>query len=369
MRRFTAHHRPAVPKLRCAVSGSTRDIYLEQVPDMTEANQPAEPADDCSNSITLVIYRELRIGMVVIMLMLAAAVLAERFSATGWQLALSEYYYTSAHSIFIAALLALSTLFFVYKGSSDTEDALLTLAGVAALLAALVPQGRPPVFGHVGFPSQREVDAVVVPNVWAVVAALVVGWVITLGQRRFTDTRRPARSTGGTLALYLLRLIVSVGLITLIFFRDTFIAHAHGAAGLFMLSAFIGTVCCAAYVSGRDRHSTLSRRRFYQGLYRVIAALMWVTLIGVVTLHFVRPNWFGGLSIIILETALILEFAVYWVVQSIELWNTPDPSDRLPKKTGNRSAEVSTEPARKRLRTELAQARSEPPGQRLVPLL
>ena len=59
-----------------------------------------------------------------------------------WQGALSEYFYTSAHSIFIASLLGLATLFFVYRGSSDTESALLTLAGVAALTAALVPQGK-----------------------------------------------------------------------------------------------------------------------------------------------------------------------------------------------------------------------------------
>ena len=49
---------------------------------------------------------------------------------------------------FIATLIGFGTLFFVYRGSSDTEDALLTLAGVAALIAALVPQGRPELCTH-----------------------------------------------------------------------------------------------------------------------------------------------------------------------------------------------------------------------------
>jgi hypothetical protein len=98
--------------------------------------------------ITLAVYRELRVGMVVIMVMLAAALVIDRRSATQWQSTLSAYYYTSAHCIFIAALLALSTLFFIYRGSSDTEDALSTLAGVGTLIAALVPQNRPDPFGR-----------------------------------------------------------------------------------------------------------------------------------------------------------------------------------------------------------------------------
>ena len=94
-------------------------------------------------SLALATYRDLRIGVVVTMVMLATSIVFETLLATRWQAALSEYYYTSAHSIFIAALLGLATLAFVYRGSSDTEDALLTMAGIAALIAALVPQGRP----------------------------------------------------------------------------------------------------------------------------------------------------------------------------------------------------------------------------------
>src|SRR4051812_9510601 len=104
-----------------------------------------------------------------------------------WQGALSEYFYTSAHSIFVAALLGLATLFFVYRSTSDTENALLTLAGVAALTAALVPQGKgykklsPPLF----IPDDVEVASAIRPNVVAVVAALGLALVITLFQRRY----------------------------------------------------------------------------------------------------------------------------------------------------------------------------------------
>jgi hypothetical protein len=307
--------------------------------------------------------------MAVIMVMLGAAVIIDRIAAGHWQRALSEYYYTSAHSVFIAALLALSTLFFIYKGRSDTEDAFLTLAGVCTFTAALVPQIRPEVFAKNGLPKEYKVEAVVVPNVSAVIAALVLGWVLAMAQYRLTHTAQ-ARSAGGTLALYFLRLIVALGLIALLFCQDGFIKHAHGVAGTLMILAFIATVLCTAYVAGPEEESESPRRHRYQRIYRVIAVVMLVTLVAVVTLHIVRPNWVGkDLWIIVLETTLILEFAAYWVVQSIELWDTPDPRDRLPEDARSGLPEGRTKRGLRGLKDELVQARKGPRGQRLRPLL
>jgi hypothetical protein len=100
---------------------------------MTEANQKGERGNTVSQSsdtgsyssppasITLAVYRDLRVGLAVTAVMLAAAIITERIATDCWQAALSEYFYTSAHSIFIAALLGLATLSFVYRGSSDTR--------------------------------------------------------------------------------------------------------------------------------------------------------------------------------------------------------------------------------------------------------
>jgi len=333
-------------------------------------NQPGDTIGHSRGSIptTLAIYRDLRVGMVVIMVMLAAAVVTERMSASRWQSALSEYYYTSAHSIFIAALLALSTLFFVYKGSSDTEDALLTLAGVCTLVAALVPQGWPSVYGDHDLPRDYKVEPVIQPNVWAVVVALVLGWLLTLRQYRHNNTQR-TRSPGGTLTLYLLRLIVTLALITLAFWPGPFKKYAHGAAGTLMLTAFIATVFCTAYVARQEEKPVPSRRRLYLRFYRVIAAVMLGTLVAVVTLHLLRPHWMGDLWILVLETLLILEFAVYWVVQTIDLWDTPDRSERLPEDARNRLAQGRTRSGPRGLASELLEARDGPSGQRLLPLL
>ncbi|MGZ4584782.1 MAG: hypothetical protein ACXVYI_10565 [Mycobacterium sp.] len=325
-------------------------------------NQPS--GSQSPTPITLAIYRDLRVGMVVILLMLAAAIVIEQLWATCWQIALSAYYYTSAHSILIAALLALGTLFIVYRGSSDTEDVLLTLAGVSALMIAMVPQGRPDkLCGRDDLPSQYE--PAIQPNVWAVVIALSLGWLLMLGQYLRTSTRRK-KSLGGVVSLCIFWLIMALGLIALIFWPDKFIEYAHGTAGVLMLSAFIATTFCTAYLARREEESKAPHRRRYTWLYRVIGAVMLVTLIAVITAHLKHPGW--ELWILVLETTLILEFAAYWVVQTIELWNTPDRRERLPQHAQNRLAKPRTK-GFAGLKSELAQAKEEPPGEKLLPLL
>jgi hypothetical protein len=316
-------------------------------------------------SITLAIYRDLRVGMVVIMVMLAAAVIIERISATCWQSAISAYYYTSAHSIEIAALLALGTLFIVYKGSTDTEDVLLTLAGVCTLTAAMVPQGRPvPLCGSADLPPEYKVEPAMLPNVWAVVIALSLGWVVMmLVQHCRGDTRQP-RSPVGILSLCVFWLIMALGLIALLFFPDKFKEYAHGAAGVLMLSAFVVTTFCTAYVVGREDLSKSPHRRGYQWWYWGIALLMLGTLIFVVFLHLRHPSWLGELWVLVIEAALILEFAAYWVVQTVELWNTPDRRELLPE-----DVREQTKHGLKGLKSDLADARTKPRGDKLWPFL
>jgi hypothetical protein len=101
--------------------------------------------------------------------------------------------------------------------------------------------------------------------------------------------------------------------------------------------------------------------------YWVIAVVMAVTLIAVATAYLAHPHW--GLWGILIETALILEFGLYWVVQTIELWNTANRRERLPEDVRNRLAEPRTTRDRKGLKSALDEARKGPPGQRLLPLL
>ena len=137
--------------------------------------------------------------------MLAAAVIGERLTATCWQTSISAYYFTTAHSIFIAALCALGVQFIVYKGSSDTEDVLLTLAGILAFIVAMVPTTRPVLFcGRYGLPAEYDVKHAITNNVWAVVIALVIARVLSFWLYRRTNTASP-KSVFGIVSTYVLR--------------------------------------------------------------------------------------------------------------------------------------------------------------------
>ncbi|WP_207548478.1 hypothetical protein [Mycobacterium mantenii] len=274
--------------------------------------------------------------MVVLMVMLGAGVIIEKISANCWQSAISTYYYTSAHSLVIAALLALGTLFIIYKGSTDTEDVLLTLAGVSALTAAIVPQPRPEDLcaGPANLPLDFDdhAQAAMFPNVWAVAIALGLGYLVIWSVMLIQWMRgRPPRMRrpGGIVSLCVFWLIMVLGLIALLFFRDAFKAYAHGAAAVLLLSAFIATTFCTAYVVGREDPSKSAHQRGYKRIYWGIAWLMLATLIAVLWVHQstgLRGHW--GL---VAEVALIGEFAVYWVVQTIDLWKEPDRVRRFTK--------------------------------------
>jgi hypothetical protein len=332
-------------------------------------NQPSDNANDSPppTPITLAVYRDLRVGLAVVMLMFTAAIIIDAVQKK-WcvQGALSEYFYTPAHSIFIATLLGFTILFFVYRGSSDTEDALLTLAGVAALIAALVPQGPPQLCTPPFVPEDFKIDVIVQPNVWAVVVALVLGWSLTWWQNRYNPSRQ-TRSAGGTLALYFLRLVVAGGLFCLIFDTKLFLGQAHGAAGVLMLTAFIATVFTTAFLANREER--LPGRRDYRVFYKYIALLMLLTLIGVVTLHITRPAVFPIPWITVLEAALILEFLAYWIIQSFELWKTPDRTERLPAADRELLAHRSTKSGPGGLMTEMAEVMNAPSGEKLMTFL
>ena len=289
------------------------------------------PGDTTTHTrdITLDTYRYLRGGMAVMIVMLGAAVIGERLTATCWQTSISAYYFTTAHSIFIAALCALGVQFIVYKGSSDTEDVLLTLAGILAFIVAMVPTTRPVLLcGRYGLPAEYEVKHAITNNVWAVVTALVIARVVSWWLYRRTNTARP-KSVWGTVSIYILLTVMALGLVALVFFGNWFDSNAHGVAAVIMFLAIIATVVTTAFLVSRQDDAKSPHRHLYYMLYQGIAAAMIVTLIAVVVLHFALDSW--NHWVIVVETALILEFTVYWVIQTIELWRTPNRFELLPE--------------------------------------
>lgn len=261
-----------------------------------------------SDSAVLDTYRYLRGGMAVMIVLLGTAVLAERWRASCWQTSISAYYFTSAHAVFIAALCAIGAMLIVYKGSNDTEDVLLNLAGILAFIVAMVPTSRPVMLcGRADLAIGNESALI---NTWAVAIALAVSRAASWWMYRRTGTA-PQRSSLGTAAVRVQRALLAVGVVTLAVAPEWFRANAHGVAAVAMFAAIISTVAISAFVVGRGR---------YRVMYQLISVSMVLTLVAAVALHQLLDGF--NHAVIVVEAALIVEFAVYWVVQTIELWGT-----------------------------------------------
>jgi hypothetical protein len=268
-------------------------------------------------------YRYLRGGMAVMIVMLGASVIGERLNATCWLGSISAYYYTSAHAVFIAALCAIGAQLIVYKGSTDTEDTLLNLAGILAFIVALAPTQLPERLCTVSPPVVTSGQAIT-NNVWAVIIALaaarVVSWWLYWRAGGVNH-----RSLLGDITVWALRLVMAAGLVGFIFFRDFFYRHAHSFSAVIMFVAIIITVVITAFLASKQQSP---HKGAYQRAYQVVAFFMGLTLLLVIAVHLA---WGWNYWVIVLESALILEFAAYWIIQTIELWNAPNRIELIPK--------------------------------------
>jgi hypothetical protein len=271
-------------------------------------------------------YRYLRGGIPVMLAMLLAALIIERVSATCWQTSISAYYYTAVHAVFIGSICAIGTLLVVYKGSNDTEDVLLNLAGILAFVVAFVPTTRPVLLcGASALPVDAVSEHAVVANVWALVVALALSRTASWWMYRRTGTGR-SRSPLGTVAVWVQRAVFAVGLVTLIAVPKWFVANAHGIAAAAMFASIIATVFITAFIADKAVVPS-ANPALYHRIYQGIAVVMAITLVGAVIVHFALDNF--NHVVLWVEVALIAEFGGYWVVQTVEKWKPPPPEERV----------------------------------------
>jgi hypothetical protein len=276
--------------------------------------------------VALDTYRYLRGGIPVMLVMLASALIIERARASCWQTSISAYYFTGVHAVFIGSICAIGTLLVVYKGSNDTEDVLLNLAGMLAFVVAFVPTTRPVLLcGASALPVGTVTDNAVVANAWALVVALAVSRAASWWMYRRTGTGR-GRSPLGTVAVWVQRAVLAVGLVTLILAPRWFVATAHGIAASAMFGAFIGTVFITAFITDKGEVQS-TNPALYQRIYRFLGVVMALTLIAAVAVHFALDNF--NHVVLVVEVVLIFLFGGYWVVQTVEKWNRPPPEEPL----------------------------------------
>lgn len=266
-------------------------------------------------------YRYLRLAMIAVVIMLGAAIGAQRAGAACWQTSISAYYFTAAHSVFVAALCAIGACLIVYKGNTDTEDVVLNFSGFLSFVVAFVPTQREALCGA-GLPAAYEVG----PGVRNNVLALIVAGVLAEATRVFISRnveRQPA-SGWAVRATLIGWAVIGVGIVGYIWFPASFEARGHTVAAVTMFIGIIGVVILNALSA-----QSVPQRAGFVGTYKLIAALMAVLLAAIIVIRLSLPAW--DHIVIWVEAVLIGTFAAFWLVQTRELWDVVDRRELAPE--------------------------------------
>ncbi|MBK8469423.1 MAG: hypothetical protein WAR57_07300 [Candidatus Phosphoribacter sp.] len=286
---------------------------------------------DDHNTAVLNTYRYLRLATLAVVVMLAVSIGAQRLAAGCWQTSISAYYFTGAHSIFVASLCAIGACLIVYQGNTDTEDVVLNFSGFLAFIVAMVPTTREAICAGPALPAAYDVSPGVRNNVLAVIVAGVVSEIARVIISRNADRLPP--SLWARRATLIGWALLAVGALGFFAFPDNFTAKGHTVAAVSMFVGIIAVILLNALSA--QAHD---RSRNYGPAYRVIAAVMALALAVVIVIRLVIPGW---LHIVIwVEVVLIAAFAAFWIAQTAELWEVADrrelaPTSRdLPDPTG-----------------------------------
>jgi hypothetical protein len=287
----------------------------------TAAAAPPETDDEA----VVKTYRYLRLGMVGVVVMLAASVLVERSEVDCWQRSISAYYFTPVRAILVGGLMAVGLSLIVIKGRTTAEEACLNVAGMLAPVVAVVPTSdvgtcwsEPPeplpiVVGENG--DEVLADWVVANIDNNIAALLIVGFLGLAAVAVLTTvlTREPLavfrRGPAGTrIGLWVTFAILAIGALAFTSW-DEFDTAAHGISAVGMF-AFLGAAIAVNAWQRRDRPDEV-----FGWLYLAIAIAM---LLVAIVFFFVR-NAFDH-AVLVVESVEIALFAVFWVVQTIEYW-------------------------------------------------
>ncbi|MBB2923695.1 hypothetical protein [Cellulomonas cellasea] len=265
-------------------------------------------------------YRYLRLATIVLLVMLAAAVVGQAVAAGCWQTSISAYYWTAAHGIVVGSLCALGACLVVYRGSSDTEDVVLGISGYLAFVVAMVPVRPEPLCGGPGLPVW-DVSASVRNDVGAVLVAAALTELLTYLIGRRAHPRRELDGPGRFWRWVKWAVLVAVAA-AYVLAPEQLERHGHYGAALLMFAGIVVVVVANAFSSRREEPSSR-----FSTAYWVVAASMVLTL--VVELVLRQGERGAERGVIVVEALLVLEFAAFWAVQTVELWGYPTRTERV----------------------------------------
>jgi hypothetical protein len=277
-------------------------------------------AEASAESHAVKTYRYLRLAMVFLVAWLAVAVLHEGLTRDPgcWEASISSYYYTPVRGVFVGVLVAVGVCLIALKGSTETEDVLLNLAGMLALVVPLVPT---PALGSCRTGAATDPGAIRENIANNVLALLVVGfaalaWAMGNAWQQRAEHRWSVVSDIGGIAATAILVATAVVFGTS---RDFFVRWAHDASAVSMFLCLIVVMGLNALGVGRTRAepgNTL--RAALRTGYAAVGLAMAATLVVVVVLKIVDVRL--AHLVLWVEAALVAEFAAFWILQTRELW-------------------------------------------------
>lgn len=280
----------------------------------------------------LTTYRYLRIAMPVLVVILGTSVIYQVFAPTDddcWLGSISAYYYTAARAVFVACLCAIGTCLIVYRGNTTREDVALNVAGFMAFFVAFIPTPLKKLEVSPGascersnVPSDEQLVAALNNNIFALlIGATVAVGVIFWFRSKSSNTNGPRTS-----AIPFISTTVAVLAAWAVFaiWPERVRSSGHIVAAVIVFAGIIVVVAMNSFTwSWLDPKAVAPKRR-YRNAYRLIlgAMLLVMGVLGVIALLEAYDH-----AVFWLEAGVIALFAVYWIVQTFELWNVTKRSD------------------------------------------
>ncbi len=263
-------------------------------------------------------YQYLRVTMVLLLTSLAVSVLVElgRVGFDCFQGSISAYYYTPVRPIFVSALIATGCCMVAIRARDDSEDVLFNVAGMLAVIVALVPTGPP----ELGCPTDgskidRTVDTASyvsnnVPALFVTGAVACVAAYMLAGAGRRATILEEQRTIVRGLAFTAVAIVAGFG--WYLVDQDSFLRKAHGSAAVAMF-VFIGLV-----VKRNIGRATGGYRRWYQGIVATMIGAALIVGIAAGVVRLADGSWRH--AVLMIEILEIIPFLAFWIVQTAEHW-------------------------------------------------
>jgi hypothetical protein len=288
------------------------------------------------NTATDRTYRYVRLSIVAAVALLGIGI-AVVLMTEGPLGSVSATYYSSGHDVFVGAIFAVAIGLVALTGDS-LEQVLLDYMAICAPVIAIVPPrvAAGEVAGSACAETAPCIPARYLPQIWTgtaslvgiAVLALVLALVLTLVQRRMTPARGVALAGAAA--------IVAAAALWAWLAPASYLVGAHVTAA----SVFFGLIVVIAVLSAVRAHRVCRTRRsarVYRALYTgvavgVAAAVLFLLVVIALTLGGVPAIVDAPAPLVFIGEAVALAlFAVFWTVQTIQLWNgEPEAGDGAP---------------------------------------